>query len=348
LAKGRVATFHAFVDGVWQQMFSGIRKVAGRLRDQSLHGRRFAELARKSQAARQGWIAAAALSLPPLPRVSAPKSEAHILCSTDHHEMGIWAAWSLLRYLPQTRLVLHLDGAIPAGAAQQWSRLFPDARILTRRESLVLVDGRLANFGAVRRWTAAYYCGLKLGGFHAAALTDRLIELDADTLVLRQPHVLLQWLDQDAVRMRWNRDHRQCYAYPWRLVRDVVGNSVGPPPELLNGGFILAQRMGDTDWAFLEDVLARFDADPRTDPLRYWMHQTIAAIFASTLGDAAHALPADYAVSKGATLADTTMRHFAGHPDMRPRFFTEGVGLVIQDAIVQGHLPADFPQGPRT
>jgi hypothetical protein len=266
------------------------------------------------------------------------------MCHADHRDMGLWAAWSLLRYLPQTQLVLHADGAFPSDAAQDWSRLFPGLRILTRQESLSLVQNRLGKFGAMRRWSETYHCGLKLGGFHAAARTDQLIEFDADTLVLRQPKAALDWVDQAAVRMLWNRDHRTCYAYPWPLLRDVLDQRIGLPPELLNGGFVLAKRLNDADWEVLEYALNRLEADRRTDPLRYWMHQTLLAILASNFGNAARPLPDDYGVRMGPTSPEMTMRHFVGHPDMRPRFFTEGIGQVIVDAIAQGQLPGNFPQ----
>jgi hypothetical protein len=103
-------------------------------------------------------------------------------------------------------------------------------------------------------------------------------------------------------------------------------------------------RFEDDDWALFDELIARLRADTRTDALRYWVHQTLIAGLASTLGGAASGLPAAYDVHQGPTRPDAIMRHYVGNPGIRPRFFTEGIPIVVQSAAEAGQLPAKYSQ----
>ncbi|MBM9593922.1 hypothetical protein [Roseitranquillus sediminis] len=322
-----------------------MRRRLGRARDRLLHGRRNRRLAEAAVAARTGWIVEAARALTPLPEPAEVEAEVHTLCGEGQAAMGIWAGWSMMRFLPRARLVLHSDGTLTAETIALWRRLMPGTRVLSPEESEAAVAARLAAFPHVLDWTRRYHFGSKLGAFYAAAETPRLVDMDSDVLVLDDPVAVRACLASESWRMAWNRDARPCYAYPEALLREVVGARVGPLPDRLNGGFMVAWRLNDEDWAFLDAALAALAADPRTDPLRYWMHQTLFALLASTQGEAARPLPPAYDIHMGATRAGAAARHYVGDPGVRPRFFTEGVPAVIRDARARGQLPDDFCAG---
>jgi hypothetical protein len=141
--------------------------------------------------------------------------------------------------------------------------------------------------------------------------------------------------------MAWNRDLQQCLAYPESMLRQLIDTPLGAFPDRLNGGFMVLDRLEPADWNLFEEVIGALQDDPRTDPLRYWMHQTLFAILSATKVGADR-LPERYDIHMGPTRTDAAVRHYVGHASVRPRFFTEGVPAVIRDARARGQLPQDF------
>ena len=319
-----------------------IKRQIGALRDKALYGIRDQRLKVASEAARVGWIAEAVQELRPLPEPKNVTAEVHTLCGEDQANMGIWASWSVMRYLSDARFVVHSDGTLSQRTIDLWQRLVPGTRVFSRDAGLAALETRLANFPHVLNWTRDYHFGAKLGGIHALAKAPQILDMDTDVLVLSDPRVLRECLETPDWSMAWNREKKSHYAYPEALFRKHLGDRIGSFPEGLNGGFMLTRRLSDEDWALIDDVIAALEKDPHMDPLRYWMHQTLFAVLASSYGDGARALPKEYEIHYGATRPDSAVRHYVGNPGVRPRFFTEGIPVVIRDARSQGQLPLDF------
>ncbi len=327
-------------------MLREIKRRLGRARDAALYGRRDRRLAAGADAAR-AWAGPAAAILPPLPpRPEAAAVEAHVMCGEDQALMGIWSTWSLLRFAPGAALIVHSDGSLSDGSIARWRRAIPGLRVVGREEGLAAAERHLAGYPRTLAWTRDYHFGLKLGGYYGIAQAPRLIEADTDTLTFRPPEELLAAVADEGRLMAWNRDERPAYAYAPALLAEVVGGPARALPDRLNAGYMASFAFEGADWRVIEDALERLAADPRTDPLRYWTHQTLLAFVASARGGAAAPLPETYDVHRGPTRPDAMMRHYTGNPGIRPRFFTEGVGAVIADAKRRGHMPADFPSGP--
>lgn len=327
-------------------MMREIKRRLGLARDAVLYGRRDARLKSGAEAAR-AWIEPAAEILPPLPPSPADAVvEAHVMCGEGQALMGIWSTWSLLRFAPDVALTVHSDGSLSDGAIARWRRVVPGLRVVGREEGLAAAERHLARFPRTLAWTRDYHFGLKLGGYYGIAGAPRLIEADTDTLTFRPPTELLDAIADDGRLMAWNRDERSAYAYARDLLAEVVGGPARTMPDRLNAGYMASFALEDPDWRVIEGALERLSADPRTDPLRYWTHQTLLALVASARGDAAGPLSQTYDVHGGPTRPDAVMRHYTGNPGIRPRFFTEGVGAVIADAKRRGQIPADFPEAP--
>jgi hypothetical protein len=325
-------------------MLRDVRRWGGRVRDSLLYGRENRRLAEAAAAMRAGWIEAAADALPPLPDAGPATVEVHTLCGTGQVLMGVWSSYSLMRFLPGARLVVHDDGTLTRADVERWRRPVPRLRVIPREEGRAAAAAHLARFPHARDWSLAHSLGLKLGGFHTApGATDRWLEADTDTLTLSVPQAALDCLETPGLRLAWNRDPKSHYSYPDSLLREVLdGVLAGPLPEGLNSGYMVTDRMTEADWSAIEAALARFAADPRIDPLRYWMDQTLVAIRAAGYGDAAQPLPEAYDVHYGPLRPGAAMRHYVGNPRVRPRFFTEGVPAMIRNARALGHLPAGF------
>jgi hypothetical protein len=251
-----------------------------------------------------------------------------------------------MRFLPQARFVLHSDGSLSEETVAVWKSILPGMRVVDPEAGETAMSEQLADSPHVLRWSRDYHFGPKIGSIHCLADAPRIIDMDTDVLVLSDPVALRDALAGDGRGMFWNRGHQYAYAYPEPLLSEVLGDLIGPLPERLNGGFLLAPRNGSDEWYVLEEILRRLWADARIDPLRYWMHQTLVACLASRLPPGLAApLPEAYAIYMGATRPGTTVRHYVGNPGVRPRFFTEGVPRLIADAVARGHLPEDFAAG---
>jgi hypothetical protein len=282
---------------------------------------------------------ATARHLPPLTEASDhPSVEVHTTCGEAQSGMGLWSSWSLMRFLPDARLVVHSDGSLTPDTIDVWSSMAPGAKFVSREENLDRMQQRFAAFPRIRAWSETYHFGMKIGGIYSVAESETVFEIDTDTLTLRHPETLQAALDDPGLRLAWNNDMERCYAYPEPLLREIAGPGIGPLPARLNGGYMIVRRPTDEDWAFVEMVLERMQADPRTDPLRYWMHQTLWALLAARMGSGARALPPEFDVYSGRTRASSAMRHYVGNPGIRPRFFTEGVPALVQDARMRGQM----------
>ena len=323
-----------------------LRGHLGLRRDRLLYGARDRRLRVAAETARAEWIDAAAAALPPLPEPAAAGAEVHTLCGEAQAGMGLWAVWSLMRFLPEARLVVHSDGTLAPATVVRWRQLMPGARFVAHEEGMAAAGQRLTDVPRVLDWTRRYHFGLKLG-FHAVAEADRIVDMDSDVLVLSEPRAVRDCLASGTWRMAWNRDEKACYAYPEDLIREIYrartgSDALGRFPDRLNGGFMIAGRLEDADWRFLEELLAALAADPRTDPMRYWMHQTLFAAIAATKGEGARPLPEGYDIHSGPTRPEAVVRHYVGNAGIRPRFFTEGVAAVVRDARRCGQLPDGF------
>lgn len=325
-------------------MFSRYKKRLARLRDALIHGPRDRRLAAQAARLRADWIDAAARRLPPLREAPpAPQIEVHSFSGEDQAVMGLFASWSLMRFLPEARFVLHSDGSLTSGTIAVWTAMLPGMRVIDPAAGAAAMAEQLADMPHVRRWCREYHFGPKLGSVHCLAEAPRIVEMDTDVLILSDPVALRAACGAPAQGMTWNLGHQYAYPYPEPLLAEVLGDLIGPLPDRLNGGFLLAPRNGPADWALLEEILARLWADPRTDPLRYWMQQTLVACLASRMpAGAARPLPAGYDIYMGPTRPGTVARHFVGTPGVRPRFYTEGVLQLIADAVARGQLPAEF------
>lgn len=324
-------------------MDSRLKKRLGLLRDALLYSRLRRRLAARAETMRAAWIDAAARRLPALPEAPRdPAVEVHCTSGEAQATMGLFASWSLMRFLPEARFVLHSDGSLSAETIETWESMLPGMRMVFPDAAEAAMEVELASAPYVLRWCRDYHFGAKLGSVHCLAEAPRIVEMDTDVLVLSDPAALHEALAQ-ANGMRWNQDHQYTYAYPEVLLVKTLGDLIGPLPDRLNSGFLLSPRNGSEQWSLLEEILKRLWSDPRIDPLRYWMQQTLVACLASRMppGTAA-SLPAGYEIHMGPTQPGTIVRHFVGNPGVRPRFFTEGVPLLIADAKARGHLPTDF------
>lgn len=319
-----------------------LRRWLGQKRYALMYAGRDRRLASQAEHAQNNWIRTATENLPELPRSHNVTHEIHMTSGEGQALMGIWSSFSLMRFFDDARLVLHADASLTDETLAQWSRIIPDMRIVRHDETEQMSRDMLASFPNVLNWCQKYHFGSKLGSVQATASTFRLTDADTDTLTLNDPLIARNCIKSSDWLLAWNLDLRYSYAYPEQTLRNILGDLLGTLPDRLNGGFLVCFKFTDREWQLLDKVLHRLEQSAETDPLRYWMHQTLLAIVASNLGAAARPLPAPYDIHDGVTREGQVVRHYVGAPGIRPRFFTEGIPQLIQDARKRGHLPEDF------
>jgi hypothetical protein len=265
-----------------------------------------------------------AFELPPIPPTAFPKVEIHMLCGKAYLDMGIWASWSILRFLKNALLYVHSDGTLEDIAA--WRKVVPEMVLVSKDEGNEKAANEISSrFPLLYRWRCHDWCGPHVVDMHLFGESDKLIVMDVDVLCFREPVELQDSLALDEPVYRWNRDVRSCYSADIGVLNSITGLKL---PEALNAGFQLTPRFTSTEFEHLEQIVRLLQADGRIDTNHLWSSQTYCAMCAARC-PGARALPDSYAVTLGWTSDDAIIRHYVGIPRVRPRYFTEGLPRLL-------------------
>lgn len=247
-------------------------------------------------------------------------------------DMGVWASWSVLRFLPEARLCVHSDGTLTEADRARWARVVPGARFVSRAEADALCAARLRpRFALLRRWRDAHLLALKLVDGHLLAEADHVLVMDTDVLCF-QPPTLVEQCVAGRDGSVWMTDMHWSYLALPRVLHEALGMTVAPQ---VNSGFWLAPRAGEADWAMMSWALHCLRNDGRCDWAHAWAEQTMTGIWLS-MRDGGRPLPRTYAVVPGRTPREQVVHHYVGTRTVRPRFFTEGVCRLRRQLREQG------------
>lgn len=267
-----------------------------------------------------------------------------MLCGHRDADMGIWATWSLLRFLPSAGLIVHSDGSLTDKDEALWKRVSPHVTFTSPAEREARAEELRTAFPAVHKWRTVHRCGSKFVDFHLFGRARRLLLLDSDVLCFSEPRELLEALALPTTSMRWNADITTSYAATPAQLSAILGF---PVPDRVNSGFLLTKRWDRDDLAYLDgmlDTLLRHGV-----PIyEWWAEQMMYATMASR-HDLARSFSDGYAVVLGRTSPRAVVRHYVGVPRIRPRFHTEGVPrLLAQLAASPSRVATAGPHIPVT
>jgi hypothetical protein len=270
-----------------------------------------------------------------LPQILAPRHpevEIHMLCGKAYLDMGIWASWSILRFLENALLYVHSDGTLEDIAA--WRKVIPEMVLVSKTESNERAAKEISSrYPLLYRWRCQDWgdthvlCGTHVVDMHLFGKSDRLIVMDVDVLCFRRPVQLEASLALDEPVYRWNRDVRSCYSESMEVLNSITGLKL---PEALNSGFQLTPRFGREEFEYLEQMIELLQTDGRVDTNHLWSSQMYCAMCAAIRPDS-HALPDSYNITLGRTRDNAVIRHYVGVPRVRPRYFTEGIPKILRD-----------------
>jgi hypothetical protein len=199
---------------------------------------------------------------------------------------------------------------------------FPNARLISRRESDQRQGDLLARYPRCREFRATNPLALKVLDFVAFLRADRMMLLDSDILFFESPTALLSVMEWPGTnRNMLNRDWR--YGYSIDIKEVSLDFDVSPG---INSGLGLIH--GESiryDW--IEDFLAL----PGILSHPHRIEQTLFALCSSRFGF--EMLPAEYDVHCGPMKSGVPCRHYTG--PIRHLMYGEGIRQLTRSGLLQ-------------
>jgi hypothetical protein len=229
---------------------------------------------------------------------------------------------------------VHSDGSLSAGDRALWRRAVGSVQFTEPVERATRAEGLQSRYPTLYRWRSSQLYAPKFIDFHLYGQTDRLLMLDSDVLCLARPDEVLEAMECPEPVQRWNSDHTSSYSASPGQLKSLLGVEV---PERLNAGFMLTRRWTPDDWHYFDQVLTVLSRAgvPIEDR---WAEQMLYAISAGRV-PGSRSFSAGYNISFGRTSPASVVRHYVGVPRVRPRFHTEGVARLINEAAAAPRSP---------
>jgi hypothetical protein len=266
--------------------------------------------------------------LPAIHSTEPPEAEIHMLCGKEQLDMGIWASWSLLRYLENAVLYVHSDGTLDERDMDLWRKIIASVVIVSKHEADVRAESAISEkYALLYAWRYNNWASAQLIDVHLFGKSARLIVMDSDVLCFKDPIELRYQLTVSEPAFHWNRDARSCYSASIGVLNSITGLKF---PEALNAGFLLTPRFEKADFDYLERMITLINTKSDVDVTHFWSCQTYYAMCAARF-PGSRPLPDSYAVTLGRTSGNTVVRHYVGIPRVRPRYFTEGIPNLLAD-----------------
>jgi len=264
--------------------------------------------------------------LPTIHPTSGPVVDVQMLCGKKHLDMGIWASWSLMRFIPSARLVVFSDGTLSEADLGAWRKVIPNLCLISGEVNVQRSDEVLKGlYPLLHEWRVRNKYSAKFLGFHFHGGSDRIILLDSDVLCFQKPEELIAALEVPEPVLRWHNDVTSCYLGSIAELEAASGHSV---PACVNSGFMLAKRWNEEDLRYFNEVFEKLDA-ASLPIFHFWSEQTYYALASPRHADA-KPFSNKYSICYGKTNPDAVIRHYVGVVKVRPRFYVEGVPLLLE------------------
>jgi len=248
----------------------------------------------------------------------APQSTpVHILTGRDDWMLS---AWMLASWFTVTEhswpIVIHDDGTLPDEGRASLQKLFPSARIISRREADEAMGAMMQSFPFCADYRKAHPLALKIFDIPHFAKNERFMIFDSDLLFFNHPREILDWAGSTADECWFNEDVQEGSLLTAAEAKAELGVKIWPR---VNSGLCLLMKSA-IDFDLCDRALAQ------TSILRghVWrIEQTLFMLCAARHGKGG-LLPRKYEVSLGKDAApDAVSRHYVGA--VRDRFYAEGL-----------------------
>ncbi len=266
--------------------------------------------------------------LPAVPPTKVNEIEVHMLCGNRDVDMGIWASWSLMRYIGEkATLVVHSDGSLTDVDVEMWRKVIPQIEVISRKSAdervMEILSSRAPN---VIEWRSRYTTSPQLIDAHLFGSSRSIIVMDSDVIVFQKPDELMELALSEEMYFSWCADGRNSYSADPNILQEITGIKL---PDRFNCGFLLTPRLSIDDYVGLNRVLGLLAKDGRVDIYRFWACQTYYALIAVGRGGL-KVLPPTYTTCFGRAPRNCVARHYVGVPSVRYRMFKEGVPALLR------------------
>ncbi len=240
----------------------------------------------------------------------------HLLTGANDWPMSLWMLASWHYFTGHTwPVVVHDDGTLDADGSEALQRVFPQTRILWRKDTDRKMSATLAQLPGCLAYREQHPLALKI--FDVPHYADgRFFLFDSDVLFFAPPGELLSWADSQDDSVWFNEDVAEGSLVSAEEAAGSLGIRLWPR---VNSGLIagLSQAF---DPAFCERCLS----ETRIKEGHFWrIEQTLFALAASQY-DKGGLLPASYEVSlEKHARPGVIARHYVGA--VRDCFFAEGL-----------------------
>lgn len=265
-------------------------------------------------------------NLAPVPAFRENLYEIHMLCGQRDLDMGIWASWSMMRFLEgNSRLYVHSDGTLTPEDVIPWRKIVGELVLVDREESDQKVK---AGLGSVTKhlfpWRSIHWASAQLVDVHFFGNAPTLLIMDSDVLTFSRPHEVMGALRSPTPEFAWSRDLLNAYSADLSVMKEATGVTL---PDRLCAGFLVSPRLTTKDFQELDRHMESIDRDGRVELNHFWSCQTYYALLASGRGGT---FPDTYSNTVGITKPQQVVRHYVGVPRVRFRYFTEGLQRVMR------------------
>lgn len=252
--------------------------------------------------------------------------EVQMFCGKRDLDMGIWASWSLFRFLDgRGRLYVHSDGSLDEDDLKTWRRVI---------EGLVVIEKMQINEQARRllaekcpllnQWRTDHWASVQLIDMHLAGNADSILVMDSDVLCFSRPDAVLETIDRG--EFGWCGGVSDAYSTSVSMLHEITDVKVA---RKLCAGFLVSPRLEIEDFIIVERILEKIRSDGRIDWNHYWSCQTYIAILAGLRGGGT-IFPPGYSNCMRRTKSRQVLRHYFGVPCVRFRYFKEGIPRICK------------------
>jgi alpha-N-acetylglucosamine transferase len=221
-------------------------------------------------------------------------------------------------------LAIHDDGTLGDEAVLALRRHFPDARLISRRESDGAVLDGLASYPLCAELRRTNMLSVKLFDFRHYLESDRMLLLDSDILFFSEPQELLHRIEDAAyLKNSVNEDISSVYTVDPDTVTRTLG--FGLQPRFNSGLGLIHKSSLNLDWIeqFLQlpGIIGHF----------WRIEQTLMALCSSSYG--VQLLPPAYSVRLEGNSDGLPCRHYIGK--IRHLMYREGMQRLVRGGFLE-------------
>jgi hypothetical protein len=274
--------------------------------------------------------------LPALPEYRENRYEIHMLCGHRDVDMGIWASWSILRFLDGFgKLYVHSDGTLTDMDALLWRKVVGGMVVVDRTESDQKIKKELSSRTKILLpWRFSNWASAQLVDVHYFGNSPTLLIMDSDVLTFSRPQEVMDALTAVDPSFAWCRDLRNSYSYTPEVIYEITGVRV---PRRLCAGFLVSPRLTTEDFIQLDHQMQQIEKTPDVSVGMNdsWACQTYYALIASRFSNS-KILSTQYSNITGRVGDQQVLRHYVGIPMVRFRYFTEGLPRILRQVGLLG------------